>query len=45
MELEFEKDYLEELYEKGRCKNKKYRFQQSVVRKYRTRIDTLKGAT
>ena len=45
MEVEFEKDYLEELYEKGKCKNKKYRFQQSVVRKYRTRIDTLKGAT
>jgi proteic killer suppression protein len=45
MEVEYEKDYLEELYEKGKCKNKKYRFQPSVIKKYQMRIDTLIAAT
>jgi proteic killer suppression protein len=45
MIIEYEKDYLEELYDKGKCKNKKYRFQQSVVTKYQKRIDTLMAAT
>ena len=41
MVVEFEKDYLQELYDKGNCKNKKYRFQKQVVSKYQRRIDTL----
>lgn len=45
MQVEYEKDYLRELYEKGRCKNKKYRFQAHVVAKYQKRIDTLMAAT
>ena len=45
MGIEYEKDYLEELYEKGKCKNKKYRFQSSVIHKYQMRIDTLMAAT
>jgi len=45
MIIEYEKDYLEELYNNGKCKNKKYRFQQSVVTKYQKRIDTLMAAT
>ena len=45
MEVEYEKDDLEELYEKGKCKNKKYRFQPSVIKKYQMRIDTLIAAT
>jgi len=45
MEIEFEKDYLEELYIKGKCKNKKYRFSPQVVTKYQKRIDTLMAAT
>ena len=45
MQVEYEKDYLRELYEKGRCKNKKYRFQAQVVAKYQKRIDTLMVAT
>lgn len=45
MEIEYEKDYLRELYEDGKCKNKKYRFQPQVVRKYQKRVDTLIGAT
>lgn len=45
MEIEYEKDYLHELYEDGKCKNKKYRFQPQVVKKYQKRVDTLMGAT
>lgn len=45
MVIEFEQEYLEELYEDGKCKNKKYRFQPQVVGKYQKRIDTLIGAT
>ena len=36
MYIEYEKDYLEELYNDGKCKNKKYRFQKAVVTKYIT---------
>lgn len=45
MIVEYEKDYLQELYEVGKCKNKKYRFQPQVVGKYQKRIDTLMAAT
>ena len=45
MIIEYEKDYLQELYDKGKCKNKKYRFQPHVVQKYQRRIDTLAAAT
>lgn len=45
MEIEYEKDYLRELYEDGKCKNKKHRFQPQVVNKYQKRVDTLMGAT
>ncbi|MDO5524167.1 MAG: type II toxin-antitoxin system RelE/ParE family toxin [Bacteroidia bacterium] len=41
MLVEFEKEYLAELYEKGKCSSKKYRFQPSVVKNYKRRIDTL----
>lgn len=45
MIVEYDKDYLQELYETGKCKNKKYRFQPQVVSKYQKRIDTLMAAT
>lgn len=45
MIVEYEKDYLSELYYLGKCKNKKYRFQRPVVLKYQKRIDTLLSAT
>ncbi len=41
MQVEFEKEYLAELYVSGKSKNKKYRFQPSVVKNYIKRIDTL----
>ena len=44
MVIEYEKDYLKELYNDGFCKNKKYRFQKPVVMKYQRRIDTLMAA-
>lgn len=45
MVIEYEKEYLEELYNDGKCTNKKYRFQKTVVTKYQKRIDTLLAAT
>jgi proteic killer suppression protein len=45
MIVEYDKDYLLELYENGCCKNKRFRFQPQVVRKYQRRIDTLMAAT
>ncbi len=45
MVIEYEKEYLEELYNDGKCTNKKYRFQKPVVAKYQKRIDTLMAAT
>lgn len=45
MVIEYEKDYLKELYEDGKCKGKKYRFGAAVVKKYQKRIDTLIAAT
>ena len=45
MEIKFDKEYLKELYEDGRTKNKKYRFQPQVIKKYQKRIDTLVSIT
>ena len=44
MIIEYEEDYLQELYETGTCKNKKYRFQKHIIAKYQKRIDTLLAA-
>lgn len=45
MEVKFNQTYLQELYENGRCSDKKYRFQPEVIHKYQLRIDTLMAAT
>ena len=45
MKIRFEKDYLLELYQEGKTKDKKYRFQPSVVKNYRKRIETLISAS
>lgn len=45
MEIKFDKEYLEDLYNDGKAKNKKYRFQPQVVKKYQRRIDTLAAVT
>lgn len=44
MEIKFEHGYLEELYTEGKAKNKKYRFQKSVINQYKNTIDKLKPA-
>ncbi|GAA4279669.1 type II toxin-antitoxin system RelE/ParE family toxin [Gaetbulibacter aestuarii] len=44
MEVTFEKDYLKELYENGKARSKKHRFQPSVVKKYIQTIDKLRVA-
>lgn len=44
MVIEFEKDYLKELYEEGKAKSKKHRFQKEVIKQYKKAIDKLKPA-
>jgi proteic killer suppression protein len=44
VEIKFEKEYLRELYEIGKTSNKKYRFQQSVVKQFKNTIDKLRNA-
>lgn len=43
MEINFEKDYLRELYYEGKAHDKKYRFQPQVVRKYVRVIDLMES--
>ncbi len=45
MIIKFEKEYLQELYEDGKAKNKKYRFQKQIIRKYIQTINKLRVAT
>lgn len=40
----FEKDSLKELFEKGSCADRRYRFQSHVVKKYCLRVETLQNA-
>ena len=40
----FDKDYLEELYSKGKTDDKRHRFQPDIVKRYKKRIDILKRA-
>ncbi len=44
MIVEFEKEYLKELFEVGKCSNKKYRFQPEVITAYGKRVLTLMAA-
>ena len=45
MEIVFSKKYLEDLYEKGRCDDKKHRFQLEVISKYRKTIDLIESCS
>lgn len=42
MIIEFSETYLEDLYTEGKTKNKKFRFQPQVIRKYQQKIDILR---
>ncbi len=44
MIIKFEKYYLQELYEQGKARNKKYRFQKAIIKQYKKTIDKLKAA-
>lgn len=44
MKIEFEQSHLKELYEEGKAKKKKHRFQADVVRAYINSINKLKAA-
>lgn len=44
MEIIFEKEYLKELYEDGKARSKKHRFQPNVIKKYIQTIDKLRVA-
>lgn len=44
MVVTFEKKYLKELYEQGRCSEKKHRFQPQIIKGYQRRIDQLLSA-
>lgn len=45
MEIRYDKAYLQELYEDGKCSDKHHRFQPEIITKYQKRIDTLMAAT
>ena len=38
MEIKFDKDYLRQLYEKGKADDKKHRYQPDIVTRYQARI-------
>jgi proteic killer suppression protein len=44
VEINFEKEYLQELYENGKTRSKKHRFQPNVIKKYIQTIDKLRVA-
>lgn len=43
MIVEFEEDYLKELFEDGKAKNKKHAFQPRVIKKYIKVVNTLRA--
>jgi len=45
MKVEFEKEYLQELYENGKTSDKKYRFQPQVINGYLKCVKALQRAT
>lgn len=44
MVVTFEEQYLKEMYESGRCSDRKHRFQPQVISVYRRRIQMLKDS-
>ena len=43
MVVKFDKTYLEELYYKGKCSDKKHRFQPNIIKIYKRRIELLES--
>ncbi len=44
MIVTFEQTYLKELFEFGRCSDKKHRFQPQIVKNYRKRVEQLQSS-
>lgn len=44
MIIQFEEQYLEDLYAEGKTKSKKHRFQKTVILQYKKAIDKLRAA-
>ncbi len=45
MEIEFEKEYLHELYVEGKTADKKHRFQPQTIKQYTKTVNTLRSAS
>ena len=45
MVVTFEEEYLKDLYEKGKCSDKKHRYQPQVINKYQRRVETLQSVS
>ena len=45
MEIQFDKEYLRELFYKGKCSDKKHRFQPQIVKRYVDRINILESVS
>jgi hypothetical protein len=45
MIVEFEKEYLRDLYVNGVCNDKKHRYRMDIIRRYKQGIDYLKWAS
>lgn len=43
MIIDFDEEYLEELYSRGKCTGKKHRFQEGIIKNYIKRVNTLKN--
>lgn len=44
MEINFDKEYLRQLYEEGKTSDKKHRFQPNIITRYQLRIKVLEQA-
>ncbi len=44
MEINFDKEYLRQLYEEGKTSDKKHRFQPNIIARYQLRIKVLEQA-
>lgn len=44
MIVTFDKTYLRELFEQGRCSDKKHRFQPQIIKRYQRRVEQLRAA-
>lgn len=44
MGVTFEETYLRELFERGKCSDKKHRYQPQIIKRYQRRVEQLRAA-